>query len=148
MADAHLRGPEKGGKSAGIMENALTPAARTHPWFRFLSQQAGASQRIAQFAGWRLDAMKRELTDPRGVVVDLSTGEYDLLVTFLEAPQRVLTRDYLLEATRNRAQDTFDRSIDVQISRLRRKIEPEHEMIKTIRGVGYMFTPDVERRGP
>ena len=110
--------------------------------------QAGASQRIAQFAGWRLDAMKRELTDPRGVVVDLSTGEYDLLVTFLEAPQRVLTRDYLLEATRNRAQDTFDRSIDVQISRLRRKIEPEHEMIKTIRGVGYMFTPDVERRGP
>ena len=107
--------------------------------------QSAGLQRISHFAGWRLDTTKRELTDPRGVAVDLSTGEYDLLVAFLDAPQRVLSRDYLLDATRPRTFETFDRSIDVQISRLRRKIESEREMIKTIRGVGYMFTPDVAR---
>ena len=107
--------------------------------------QAAAPQRLIRFAGWRLDIMKRELTDPHGVIVDLSTGEYDLLVAFLDAPQRVLSRDYLLEAARTRTSDSFDRSIDVQISRLRRKVEAEREMIKTIRGVGYMFTPDIVR---
>ena len=109
------------------------------------SGQAAGSQRVIHFAGWRLDNLKRELTDPRGVIVDLSTGEYDLLVAFLDAPQRVLNRDFLLDVTRNRTSDAFDRSIDVQISRLRRKIEAEHEMIKTVRGAGYMFTPDVVR---
>ena len=107
--------------------------------------QATGPQRLVRFAGWRLDTLKRELTDPRGVIVDLSTGEYDLLIAFLDAPQRVLSREYLLEATRARSVDAFDRSIDVQISRLRRKIEAEQELIKTIRGVGYMFSPDVVR---
>lgn len=107
--------------------------------------QAAAPHRFIQFAGWRLDTMKRELADPHGVIVDLSTGEYDLLGAFLDAPQRVLSRDYLLEAARTRTSDAFDRSIDVQISRLRRKVETEREMIKTIRGVGYMFTPDIVR---
>lgn len=78
--------------------------------------------RALGFAGWTLDIMKRELTSPAGVVVDLSTGEYDLLVTFLEAPQRVLSRDDLLDAARNRTLEPFDRAIDVQVSRLRRKI--------------------------
>ena len=109
--------------------------------------QSTKPQRLVQFAGWRLDTMKRELSDSRGVAVDLSTGEYDLLVAFLDAPQRVLSRDHLLDATRTRAPEAFDRSVDVQISRLRRKIEAEQEMIKTIRGVGYMFTPDVVRGG-
>ena len=109
------------------------------------SGQAAGSQRVIHFAGWRLDNLKRELTDPRGVIVDLSTGEYDLLVAFLDAPQRVLNREFLLDVTRNRTSDAIDRSIDVQISRLRRKIEAEHEMIKTVRGAGYMFTPDVVR---
>jgi two-component system OmpR family response regulator len=107
--------------------------------------QTAAPQRLVRFAGWLLDTMKRELIDPRGVIVDLSTGEYDLLLAFLDAPQRVLSRDYLLDATRIRASESFDRSIDVQISRLRRKIEAEQELIKTIRGVGYLFTPDVIR---
>lgn len=107
--------------------------------------QTTGPQRFVRFAGWRLDTLKRELTDPRGVIVDLSTGEYDLLAAFLEAPQRVLSRDYLLDAARTRSTDSFDRSIDVQISRLRRKIEAEQELIKTIRGVGYMFAPDVVR---
>lgn len=97
------------------------------------------------FAGWRLDTLRRELIDPAGVLVDLSTGEYDLLLAFLEAPQRVLSRDYLLDAARNRVAEAFDRSIDVQISRLRRKIEVGGEMIKTVRGTGYMFLPEVIR---
>lgn len=109
--------------------------------------RAAGPQRLVRFAGWQLDTMKRELRDARGVIVDLSTGEYDLLVAFLDAPQRVLSRDYLLDATRTRAVEAFDRSIDVQISRLRRKVEGEQEVIKTIRGVGYMFTPDVVREG-
>lgn len=113
---------------------------------RLVNQTQGA-QRLVRFAGWQLDTMKRELTDPRGVIVDLSTGEYDLLVAFLDAPQRVLSRDFLMDATRMRTQEAFDRSIDVQISRLRRKIEGEHELIKTVRGAGYMFTPDVVRAG-
>ena len=103
--------------------------------------------RILGFANWQLDVLKRELTSPVGVVVDLSTGEYDLLLTFLEAPQRVLSRDYLLDAARNRALEPFDRAIDVQVSRLRRKFGDSGELIKTVRGAGYLFASDVERFG-
>jgi two-component system, OmpR family, response regulator len=102
--------------------------------------------RIIEFEGWQLDTLKRELVDPTGVIVDLSTGEYDLLQTFLESPQRVLTREYLLDSTRNRTLDVFDRSIDVQVSRLRRKIEATGELIKTIRGAGYLFAAAVRRK--
>ncbi|MCZ8098607.1 MAG: response regulator [Alsobacter sp.] len=109
------------------------------------AQPDAARLRTIAFAGWRLDTLKRELTDPAGVVVDLSAGEYDLLSTFLEAPQRVLTRDYLLDAARNRVSGSFDRSIDVQVSRLRRKIESAGELIKTVRGAGYLFAADVSR---
>jgi two-component system, OmpR family, response regulator len=101
--------------------------------------------RTMQFAGWCLDTLKRELTDPRDIVVDLSTGEYDLLLAFLEAPQRVLTREFLLDAARNRSIDAFDRSIDVQVSRLRRKLEGVEDLIKTVRGAGYLFAADVIR---
>jgi two-component system OmpR family response regulator len=104
------------------------------------------SGRLIEFEGWQLDTLKRELMDPTGVVVDLSSGEYDLLLTFLEAPQRVLSRDYLLDSTKNRTADVFDRSIDVQVSRLRRKIEGTAELIKTIRGAGYLFAAPVRRK--
>ena len=100
------------------------------------------------FEGWTLDTQRRELTNPDGVVVDLSTGEYDLLLSFLEAPQRVLTREQLLDAAKHRIATGFDRAIDVQVSRLRRKLDPSEEgqdMIKTIRGTGYMFVPAVSR---
>lgn len=97
------------------------------------------------FGGWRLDTLKRELANPEGIVVDLSTGEYDLLLAFLEAPQRVLTREFLLDAARNRAIDAFDRSIDVQVSRLRRKLGSAEDLIKTVRGAGYLFAADVVR---
>ena len=100
------------------------------------------------FEGWTLDTKRRELTNPDGVVIDLSTGEYDLLLSFLEAPQRVLTREQLLDAAKHRIATGFDRAIDVQVSRLRRKLDPSDEsqaMIKTVRGTGYMFVAAVTR---
>lgn len=101
------------------------------------------------FAGWTLALERRELTDPTGVLVDLSTGEHDLLLAFLEAPNRVLTREQLLEAAHAEPEAVFDRAIDVQVSRLRKKIErgsTDAPMIRTIRGAGYMFAPKVTRR--
>lgn len=100
------------------------------------------------FDGWIVDTLRRELINPDGVVVDLSTGEYDLLLAFVEAPQRVLTREQLLDMARNRTPvPGFDRSIDVQMSRLRRKMGSEEAegIIKTVRGAGYMFVPTVTR---
>jgi two-component system OmpR family response regulator len=85
---------------------------------------------------------------PGGGAVDLSVAEYDVLLAFLEHPQRVLTRDQILELSRNRAGDPFDRTVDSLVSRLRRKIEPENAsrpLIKTVRGAGYMFVPEVGR---
>jgi two-component system OmpR family response regulator len=101
--------------------------------------------RFFVFSNWRLDTMKRELTNPNGIVVDLSTSEYDCLIAFLDAPQRVLSREFLLDVTRNRTSDAFDRAIDVQISRLRRKLNDSGDLIKTIRGAGYLFSADVTR---
>lgn len=106
----------------------------------------GAVGKTLGFEGWTLDLAKRELRSPDGVLVQLSAGEYDLLVAFVEHPQRVLTRDQLLDLARGRSAVPFDRSIDVQVSRLRRKIEPDPAdptMIKTVRGGGYLFTPAV-----
>ena len=100
------------------------------------------------FEGWIIDTLRRELINPEGVVVDLSSGEYDVLLAFVEAPQRVLSREQLLDLARNRtAVPGFDRSIDVQISRLRRKMggEDAEGFIKTVRGAGYLFVPAVSR---
>ena len=105
-----------------------------------------AAGTVLRFEGWSLDLTKRELRSPDGVLVQLSAGEYDLLVAFVEHPQRVLTRDQLLDLARGRSAVPFDRSVDVQVSRLRRKIEPdpaEPTLIKTVRGGGYLFTPSV-----
>ena len=89
----------------------------------------------------------RRLTGPDGQEVPLTAGEYELLLTLARHPGRVLSRDFLLEATRGRAAGPFDRTIDVQIGRLRRKIEPqpdEPQIIKSVRGAGYLFVPAVE----
>lgn len=106
------------------------------------------SRRIA-FAGWVLDTARRELVSPEGVLVDLSGAEYDLLLAFLEHPGRVLSRDQLLEVARRRAgADPYDRTVDVQVSRLRRKIEAQETgpaLIKTVRGAGYVFVAEVTR---
>ncbi len=111
--------------------------------------RAGARQRKYEFDGWQLDVLRRELRNPNGVIIDLSAGEYDLLIAFLEAPQRVLSRDQLLEAARSADVANLDRSIDVQVSRLRRKIDTAAEgesFIKTVRGAGYLFAPNVRRQ--
>ena len=100
-----------------------------------------------RFSGWQLDPRTRRLTDPAGAPVVLTKGEYALLVAFLEAPQRPLSREHLLQATRVH-EDVFDRSIDVQILRLRRKLERNPSaprVIQTERGVGYVFAVPVER---
>jgi two-component system OmpR family response regulator len=100
-----------------------------------------------QFSGWKLRAKTRELFNPSGAIVSLTKGEHALLVAFLDAPQRTLAREHLLQATRIH-EDIFDRSIDVQILRLRRKLESEASapsMIVTERGLGYVFTQPVER---
>ena len=111
-------------------------------------ESAGAGARLV-FAGWAMDLDRRALTAPDGVLVPLSTGEFDLLAAFATHARRVLSRDQLLDLARGRDAQPFDRSIDVQVSRLRRKIEAnpaEPELIKTVRGGGYLFTAEVEQR--
>jgi len=102
---------------------------------------------VAQFNGWRLDLAARELTDPSGEQVRLTTGEFDLLSAFVSNPNQVLTRDRLLDLARNREAGPFDRTIDVQVGRLRRKLldDPQNpSLIKTVRGTGYIFTASVD----
>ncbi|UQD68815.1 response regulator [Bradyrhizobium japonicum] len=95
-----------------------------------------------RFGGWRLERRTRRLTNPRGEPVALTKGQYALLTAFLDAPQRPLSREYLLQATRVH-EDVFDRSIDMQVMRLRRKLEDSGRspsIIRAERGVGYVFT--------
>lgn len=130
--------PELLARIRAVLRRGSHPRSATEPGRRYL-----------QFDGWQLDTSRRELSAPGGVTVDLSGAEYDVLLAFLEHPQRVLTRDQILELSRNRLGDTFDRTVDVLVSRLRRKIEAENEsqaLIKTGRGAGYMFVSDVSRR--
>lgn len=99
-----------------------------------------------RFERWQLDTGARELIRDDGVSVPLSTGEYDLLIALVERPQRVLSRDQLLDLARGRSATGLDRSIDTQVSRLRKKLEldpGEPKIIKTVWGGGYMFTPTV-----
>ena len=104
--------------------------------------------RRLRFASWVLDTARHELTAPGGAVVEISGAEYAVLLAFLEHPQRVMTRDRILELSRNRIGEVFDRSVDVLVSRLRRKMagpEDTTEIIKTVRGSGYLFAADVSR---
>lgn len=103
---------------------------------------------VVRFADWTLQMGRRELEGADGVAIPLSTAEFQLLQAFLTHPKMVLSRDQLLDLTQGREADVFDRSIDNQVSRLRRKIEPDPKkptLIKTVWGGGYMFTPNVER---
>ena len=96
------------------------------------------------FDGWTIDFGTRELTDPGGVLVNLTEGEFAVLRVFVERPRRVLARDALLDAARGRDSEAYDRAIDVQVSRLRRKlVAPDDRMIRTIRNEGYFFVPRV-----
>ena len=98
------------------------------------------------FDGWRLDLARRQLVDPAGTLRSLTSSEFNVLALFCQHPRQVLSRDNLLDLLHGRAAAVFDRSIDVQISRLRRKIEPKMKdptYIKTVRYGGYFFTPAV-----
>ena len=117
------------------------------------AQNAGATGGAAalSFSGWRIDLRLRELRNPEGARVAMTSAEFDLLRTFCERPGRVLSRDSLLDLTPGRNAGSFERSIDVLVSRIRRKIEADPRdaiMIKTVRSGGYMFTPTVELAAP
>ena len=103
---------------------------------------------ILAFEGFAIHTSRRHLNDAGGEDIPLTTAEYDLLLAFVENAGRAVTRDILLDITRSRELSPFDRSIDILVSRLRKKLESnpkKPEVIKTIRGIGYMFTPQVTK---
>jgi len=107
-----------------------------------------SAQRLVNFNGWMLNLDSRELKNPDGAKVELTSGEFSLLNEFIEKAGRVLSRDHLLSAIYSRDWEPFDRSIDVLVTRLRRKVEEDSrhpEIIKTVRGTGYMFAAAVKR---
>ncbi len=113
-----------------LLRRQRTPEAETRRGFTFM--------------GWRMDLDSHELFDPEGVLVHLSDGEFAVLRVFAERPRRVLTREELLHAARGPDSDAFDRAIDVQVSRLRRKLRAgDSDLIRTVRNEGYMFVPKV-----
>jgi two-component system OmpR family response regulator len=105
------------------------------------AQPGGGGGGSYEFAGWSFDPRRRELRSPGGVAMALSSGEFRLLTAFVERPLRVLTRDQLLDIARGPDADIYDRAIDVQVSRLRKKLADKGggELIATVRSEGYMF---------
>ncbi len=126
--------------------------ARIRALLRRARAQATVADEIAKvrayrFGGWELSVGLRKLKSAQGAAVELTNGEFALLTAFLSAPQRILTRDQLLDLSRLHNAEVYDRSIDVQILRLRRKIEADPaqpQLIKTERGAGYFFDASVE----
>lgn len=115
-------------RSQGTAQEAIDSSLQQHTYY--------------EFCGWQLNRTARRLFSPDGLEIYLSSGGYDLLLAFLERPQQVLSRDQLLDITKNRTCGPYDRSIDIQISRLRHKIEENHkspQIIKTVRGGGYVL---------
>jgi two-component system OmpR family response regulator len=110
------------------------------------AQPVVANAGSLMFAGWRVDLLSRILKDPQDRVVTLSDGEFRLLRAFVEHPRRVLTRNQLQDYARGPESEHYDRAIDVQISRLRRKLSADNakpELVRTVRNEGYMFVPPV-----
>ncbi|MBW8755406.1 MAG: response regulator transcription factor [Sphingomonadales bacterium] len=107
-----------------------------------------AENELFEFENWKLDPLKRRLIDPEGAIVAISSVEFRLLMAFLEHPRQVLDRDRLLDMVQGREAHLFDRAVDNQVSRLRRKIELDSrnpQMIQTVWGGGYMLAADVKR---
>ena len=129
---------ETGARPASASAASAAPAAPT--------AAATPTRERFRLQNFELDVGARRLTDPSGREVSLTAGEFDLLCAFVRHPGRVLSRDFLLELTRGREAAPFDRTIDVQVGRLRRKLEtdPENpELIKSVRGAGYILTATV-----
>lgn len=116
---------------------------------RVPDSKAGAAEEFHYlFDGWRLDPLRRRLTDREGAVVSISSAEFRLLVAFLDHPRQVLDRDRLLDMVQGREAHLFDRAVDNQISRLRRKVERDSrnpELIQTVWGGGYMLAAEVRK---
>jgi two-component system OmpR family response regulator len=126
---------------AVLRRSNVLPAASNAP---ALTDEA--SRAVLAFAGWRIDPVARELANPEGVRVMLTGAEFNLLLVFCRHARRTLTRDQLLDLTQGREPTVFDRSIDILVSRIRRKIEDNPRapmLIKTVRSGGYIFTPEV-----
>ena len=124
--------------------------ARVRAVFRRLEEARGGAPKRGkgyQFQGFVVDVLRRQLRAPNGTTILLTSGEFSLLSAFLDHPQRILSRDQLLDIARGNEADVFDRAVDVQISRLRRKLHAcsDGEIIKTVRGAGYMFDVAVTR---
>jgi two-component system OmpR family response regulator len=110
--------------------------------------QPAADDQLYEFEGWKLDPLKRRLTDVEGTVVAISSVEFRLLRAFLDHPRQVLDRDTLLDMVQGREAHLFDRAVDNQVSRLRRKVEQDSrnpQLIQTVWGGGYMLASDVRR---
>ncbi|MGV1792926.1 response regulator [Rhizobium sp. A37_96] len=127
----HLR--EVHARLKSILRRRQAPARSTEP----------TAEDIIRFEGWRLNISRRQVLDPQGQDVGLTTGEFEMLTALVRNAGRVLTREVLMDLTRGRDLEAFDRTIDAQIVRLRRKIETDPkkpQFIKAVRGVGYVFT--------
>ena len=123
--------------------------ARIRAVLRRAGQPAGRQGQLVSFKGWQLDVGRRELKREDGTLVPLSAGEFRLLQVLAEHPQQVLSRDFLLERTHGKEGGPYDRSVDIQLSRLRRKLEHDPKdprIIKTVRSGGYMFSLPIARR--
>ena len=139
-ADDYLVKPFEPRELVARIRSVLRRTARGSP--------APADDEFYEFEGWRLDPLKRRLIDPEDAVVAISSVEFRLLVAFLEHPRQVLDRERLLEMVQGREAHLFDRAVDNQVSRLRRKIEIDSrnpQLIQTVWGGGYMLATDVRR---
>ena len=139
-ADDYVVKPFEPRELVARIKSVLRRAARSGP----LPQEDAHYE----FEGWQLDPVKRKLTNPAGATVPISSAEFRLLIAFLDNPRKVLDRDRLLDMVQGREAHLFDRAVDNQVSRLRRKIEEdtrEPRMIQTVRGGGYVLATDVRR---
>ena len=139
-ADDYVVKPFEPRELVARIRSVLRRATRTGP--------PPAENELLSFDGWSLDPLKRKLTDPEGAVVTISSAEFRLLMAFLDNPRQVLDRDRLLDIVQGREAHLFDRAVDNQVSRLRRKIEVDSrnpQLIQTVWGGGYMLAADVNR---
>ena len=139
-ADDYVVKPFEPRELVARIRSVLRRAAKAAP--------QAAEEELFEFEGWRLDPLKRRLTDPSGAMVSISSVEFRLLMAFVEHPRQVLDRDRLLDMVQGREAHLFDRAVDNQVSRLRRKIEVDSrnpQLIQTVWGGGYMLATDVRR---